>query len=239
MGPAGTEDASRRVAARRLLLVGGLQLAGMLALSLWARSEIPAGQDVVLHRGLEGEPDRLGDVAALLWLLPAVTLPILAVLVGAVRAGGIGMWEPSSARGPRTEPLLQAWFGIGVIGFMAALHAVFLLDAVGRIGDPVRVVLGVIAAFSAAFGWALLSTRAGEAMLQMGVNLPRPSAPAARRRLRRVVGIGFVATGAVTAVSTLNLPVAVPTVALLGGLVASCLAGLVVSVRARAAERSP
>lgn len=229
MASTSAENRTRRAAARRLLVVGGLLLAAMIALSLWARAAIPPGQEVVLHRGLDGEPTRTGEVGVLLWVLPVVTLPMLGVLAATVRAGGNRMWEPPGSDARPERPMAQAWFGIGIVALLASLHAMFLADATGLIESPVVALLVLMGAWSALFGLSLASERSGEAVLQMSVNFPRPASPSARRRLRRTMGFSFLATGAVTAGAALTGTVAVATIALLVGLLASCAAGLAVS----------
>lgn len=225
----GPDHERRRAALRRMLAGCALLIGAMMALSVWAWLTVPSDTEVVLHRDLTGEPTRTGEITLLLYALPVVAALMTAFLFAILRSEGTSIWEPEPAQ--PADPRIHAWFGIGIVGLFATMHAVILLEAVGVIADPIRPLMIGMGVFALLFGVLLVADRSGEALMQISVNLPRPAAPEARRALRRVVGSGFAAVGAGTVVAALAGPPWLPAVLLAGGLVLVGVSALASSLR--------
>jgi len=135
-------DASeaRPASYRPAWIASGLTLAAMLALSLWAWGQVPEGQRIPVHWGLDGQPDRWARRFEGLFTIP------IATVVTAVLLGVIPRFEPRGLHLAQSrKAYLALW--IALLFFLGAIHAALALTAVGRPVDVARIVpvgLGVL-----------------------------------------------------------------------------------------------
>jgi uncharacterized membrane protein len=119
---------------RPLVIVGGLSVLVMLAVSAWAWPQIPDNAQVPIHWGLDGEADGFGPKLVGLLGLPLLTLGILALLALVPRI------EPRRENLARSRPAYLA-VSITALLFMAGMHAFAVLAALGSDADITAVAL--------------------------------------------------------------------------------------------------
>jgi uncharacterized membrane protein len=112
----------------------------MLLLSGWAWMQVPADQKIPVHWGLSGKPDRFGGKFEGLFLLPLMTIGLIALFALIPRI------EPRKLNLERSR---RAYIAIwtGVLGMMAVVHALVVLSALGRdvaVSIIVPVIIGVL-----------------------------------------------------------------------------------------------
>lgn len=109
---------------RNLVIFSGLVLAIMFALSAWAWVQIPADQQVPVHWGVNGEPDRYGSKFEGLLLLPIIFTAVSALLAVVPRID------------PRGNNILRSGKAYGALWitmllFFLGLHVVLILNTLG------------------------------------------------------------------------------------------------------------
>ena len=57
-----------------LLIASGIVIVAMFALSWWAWGQVPAGAEIPVHWGVDGQPDRYGGKFEGLMLMPLIFL---------------------------------------------------------------------------------------------------------------------------------------------------------------------
>ncbi len=119
---------------RPLVVVGGLSVLVMLAISAWAWPLIPDDAQIPIHWGLDGEADGFGPKWVGLLGLPLLSLGILALLALVPRI------EPRRANLARSRPAYLA-ISITALLFMAGMHAFAVLAALGSDADITAVAL--------------------------------------------------------------------------------------------------
>lgn len=131
---------ARSASYRAAWIASGITLAGMLALSLWAWSQVPEGQRIPVHWGPDGQPDRWGSRFEGLFTIPIATLLTAGLL------GVIPRFEPRGLHLAQSRKAYVALW-IALVLFLGAIHAALALSAVGRPVDVARIVpvgLGVL-----------------------------------------------------------------------------------------------
>lgn len=196
-GDAPPDDPGARV--RGVLRGGGPVVVLMVLASLAAAGPL-RDVEVVLHRGLDGEPTRTGAATELLVLMPVLGMLTFGMMLGAAYAG----WRPSDGR-PAPSPRVMTWMSAAVLGSVAGIQLVSLGDALGMIEHPAAWALLFMGGGFVLAGVLLLAPRTGEGALVM-INLPLGAEPADRRRVGRVCGRGMLALGLATVVATLAGP---------------------------------
>src|SRR5690606_22748869 len=140
---------------RTALLVSLGIVAAMLVLSAWAWVEVDAEQ-VPVHWGFSGEPDRYGSKLEGLLLLPLVTLGLIALLAVLPRI------EPRRENLERSESAYAlVWLSTTV--FLGLLHVAMVVAATGRSVDMSTVVGVGIGLMFVAIGFALTRVKSNYA----------------------------------------------------------------------------
>jgi uncharacterized membrane protein len=119
---------------RSLAIAGGAIVVGMFALSAWAWPQIPADAQVPIHWGPSGEIDGYGPKWLGLLGLPAVALGVVVLLSLIPRI------EPRRENLARSAPAYIA-ICIAAVGFLAAIHVVAVMAALGNDVDVAAVAL--------------------------------------------------------------------------------------------------
>ena len=120
---------------RGMLLVSGVVLLALFLFSGWAWSQIPAGQQIPVHWGVDGQPDRYGDKFTGLMLMPLITTGVVLLLAFLPRI------EPRRNNLMRSQ---KAYFAVWLILllFMLVLHVATTLNTLGY-ALSINAILGV------------------------------------------------------------------------------------------------
>ena len=105
----------------------------MLAASAWAWTQLPAGSQIPMHWNAAGEVDRWGNKLEGLFMLPAITAGLIALLAIVPRI------DPRRSNLAQSQKAYGAVW-IGTILLMAAIHAATLASAFGRDVDITLIV---------------------------------------------------------------------------------------------------
>lgn len=118
---------------RPLAIAAVVAIAVMLGAAAWGWGQVPAGTQVPIHWGIDGQPDGFAPREIAFFLLPALAagLTVLLVLVPRV--------EPRSANLARSG---SAYVQVG-IGLLIVLTIIQLMTVVAAAGRPVDVSLAV------------------------------------------------------------------------------------------------
>jgi uncharacterized membrane protein len=109
---------------RRPLVITVIVIGAMVALGAWAWIQLPAGSQVPIHWGASGEPDGFADKTIGLFLLPAITAGIGALM------WVIPVIEPRRANFEKSGKAYQAIW-LGVVALMGAIQVVVVATALG------------------------------------------------------------------------------------------------------------
>jgi uncharacterized membrane protein len=115
---------------KHLLIINTLIVLGMFGLSVWAWQQIPDTQQIPVHYGLDGTPDRYGGKAEALLGMPLVAAALTALFAIIPRI------EPRAHNLMRSQTA-YLWTALATIVFLFTIHAAMLLQALGW---PVEVV---------------------------------------------------------------------------------------------------
>jgi uncharacterized membrane protein len=178
---------------RSLVLVGGAIVVGMLALSVWAWPQIPADAQIPIHWGPSGEVDGYGPKWLGLLGLPVVALGVVALLAFIPRI------EPRRENLARSAPAYIA-ICLVAIAFVAAIHAVAVMAALGGDVDVAAVALIGAGVMFAVIGNFLGKTRSN---WFFGVRTPWTlSSELSWSRTHRLGGRIFLGLGVLVLVAT-------------------------------------
>lgn len=191
-------------------MVGAMALG---ALAGWLL--VPAGAQVAVHFGLDGQPNRFADPAGAFAIMPLAAAFATAVFALAPRL------ERSRAN-LRKSRQAYAVFWVGIIAMLALAQAVIVLNALGVRLDVARGLAAALGAFLVATGNVLPKTRPNAVF---GVRTPWTLASErVWTRTHRLYGWASVMLGLVLiALAVLDVPAAVVGLTLGGGIVGLAL----------------
>ncbi|MBW4461729.1 MAG: SdpI family protein [Nodosilinea sp. WJT8-NPBG4] len=109
---------------RRLLIINSLIVLGMFCLSLWAWQQIPNGQQIPVHYGLDSTPDRYGGKGEALLAMPLIGTGLSALFAM------IPQVEPRAYNLMRSQ---KAYFRVSLatVLLLFLLHTAVILQAMG------------------------------------------------------------------------------------------------------------
>ncbi|MBP7960842.1 MAG: SdpI family protein [Caldilineaceae bacterium] len=107
-----------------LLIASGIVIVAMFALSWWAWGQVPAGSEIPVHWGVDGQPDRYGGKFEGLMLMPLIFLGITALFAVIPRI------DPRGGNILRSEGAYQALWWV-MLAFFGVLHGVLILNVLG------------------------------------------------------------------------------------------------------------
>jgi uncharacterized membrane protein len=182
---------------RTLLWITAASVAFQAALSAWALTQIPAGAQVPIHWGIDGRPDGYADALPALLFTPGITL-LLGLLLAVVPT-----FDPRRGNLVRSSTA-YLWICGSMLVFIAGLHVVLVVAALGNDVDVTRFIGVGIGALFAVIGNFLGKTRSS---WFMGIRTPWTlSSELSWTRTHRLGGILFVAVGLITMFVSLVLP---------------------------------
>lgn len=141
-GVDGDEPSSQRIDLRLGLTASILGLVGALAISVYGWLNTEAGQQVAVHFGPDGQPDRWGSRLEAFGVMPAVLLGVTVLLAALPR---IDPRRSGIAKSMRAYNVVWA----AVVVFLVAIHFMAVRSAVSDTGSGLNarlviVVLGVL-----------------------------------------------------------------------------------------------
>lgn len=179
---------------RPLLIVGGVIVVVMLAVSAVAWPQIPDDAQVPIRWGLGGEPDGFGPKWVALLLLPALLVPLTALLAF------IPSIDPRRDNLERSMPAYVAIVGTA-LAFLGAVHVGIVWSALGNDLDIGRIVGIGVGLLFVVIGNFLGKTRSN---WFMGIRTPWTlSSERSWTRTHRLGGRLFVLVGVLAAVVSL------------------------------------
>lgn len=134
------------------IIVNTIATAGMGALSVWARGQIPEGTQVPVHWNLEGAADRFADAGEVLYIMPGMAIAMTALFL-------ILPWLD-----PRRENIAASgkfWNAAGILCvlLLAYVHAIIVMNATGWKIDVIAALVPALSVMFAVIGNYLGKTR--------------------------------------------------------------------------------
>lgn len=180
-----TGEISKSLNIRPGLIATGVTVAAMLAATAWAWDKTPDNMPV--HFGFDGQPDRWGPKWEAL-----VSIPVLAAIVGAILAA-IPRFDPKRENLAQSSGFYYAIW-LGVLAVLAAVHAGFIALAIGVPFDMGRVICVAIGGLFVVMGNFMGKSRPN---WFAGFRTPWTlSSDYSWQRTHRTVGPLFMLTGA-------------------------------------------
>jgi immunity protein, SdpI family len=207
---------------RPLAIAGGIAIVITLALAGFAWVQVPAGAQVPIHWGVDGQPDGYASKEVALLLMPLVTAGLVALLYFLPR------FEPRARNLAASGPAyLQVTIALLVV--MVGVQLVVVLAAIGRPLD-VTFVLGVgIGILFVVIGNVLGKVRSN---FMFGVRTPWTlSSDLSWNKTHRLVGRLFVLLGFAVAITGLVGGNEALLAVLLGGIVVVLVVSFAYSYR--------
>lgn len=205
---------------RPLLIVNTILILAMAGISVWAWGQIPDGAQVPVHWNFEGTADRFGSKGEALLLMP--------ILSGVITAIFLVLWRLDPRR-KNIEASGKMWnaIGIGVVAFMAYLHTLMVMSALGRHIDMVAFMIPGMSILFIIIGNYLSKTRSN---FFAGVRTPWTlSSDYSWGKTHRLAGWLFVATGLAALATWFLLSAQIAIVVLFASLLATTLISVVAS----------
>lgn len=119
---------------RPMILYSAGVVAAMTLISAWAWTQLPAGAQVPIHWGIDGQVDGYAPKEIGLFLLPLVTAGMAALLAVIPR------YEPRRANLERSGKAYAAIW-IAIVSLLGALHVLSVAVALGNALDVTRPIL--------------------------------------------------------------------------------------------------
>ena len=211
---------------RVILGITAIVLAVSLAVSLWAWGQIPAGAQVPIHWGINGQANGYAPKAVGLFLLPGIIAGMGIVF------GVLPYIDPRREHQQRSTAA-RLWIMGAAIIVLGALHVAAVLTAVGAPVDIGQVVVIALGALYLVIGNFLGKTRSN---WFIGIRTPWTlSSEVAWSRSHRLGGYLSMAAGVVSIILGLVAPPAVSAFGLIGS---AAVAGILPVVYSYFAWRS-
>lgn len=207
---------------RNLWVMSGIVLALMLALSLWAWFQIPAGAVVPIHFDINGNPDAYGNPFPGLFLLPIVSLFVVLLI------GLIPRIEPRQENFQMSARAYRATWGVLLL-FLAGLHTIIVLSTLQLVsmnlfGTFLPLAMGIL--FLVLGNW-MPKVRSN---FMFGIRTPWTlSSDMSWNKTHRLGGRLMMAIGALTILTSLFLPLQWVIGILVGGLLLMLLVTIIYS----------
>lgn len=184
---------------KRLLIVAALILAAILAVSVWAWTQVPAGERVPVHWGPDGQIDRYGGKFEAFLVTPIATLGVTLLLAIVPRFAG---------RPRNFERSAKAYNAvcIGVLLVMLVVHVDVVLSALGKGPSVPTIPLAALGALFVLIGSHMGTIRSNYVL---GIRTPWTLASELSwEKTHRLGGRLFVAWGLLVIIAALVGPIA-------------------------------
>ena len=199
---------------RSIVVIGGVIVLAMLAVSAWAWPQIPADAQIPIHWGPDGQVDGYGPKWVGLLGLPAVALAIVGLLAVIPR------FEPRRANLERSSTAYVA-IALTVVGLFAVLHVVAVMAALGSDINTTTVALAGTGVLFVVMGNFMGKTRSN---WFFGIRTPWTlSSDRSWTQTHRLGGWLFIAIGIAVLVATLAFGPGVALWIMVGGLAVSVI----------------
>lgn len=208
---------------RPMILFSAGVIAAMLLVSAWTFTQLPAGAQVPVHWGIDGQIDAYAPKETGLFFLPVLTAVLAAMLAVIPR------YEPRRANLERSSKAYGAVW-IAAILLMGAVHVMFIAAALGAVFDVTQPILIGIGALLVVVGNYLPKVRPNYIM---GIRTPWTLASdLSWARTHRIGGRLFVVEGLVLVVlGVLGVREVLVVIAVLGSAVVGLVAVFAYSYR--------
>jgi len=195
---------------RGSLIITTIVIAAMAGASIWAFFQ-PGPDQVPVHWGLSGEPDRYASRVTALISLPLIALGISAILAVA------GKVDPRRANIERSGPAYRvAW--LGTLGILTIGHGVIVAAALGHEVPVARIIGAAVGVLLVALGDVIGKSKSN---FTVGVRTPWTlSSERSWNKTNRAGGRLFVAIGILGAISAFTAPPWITMAIFLGGSIA-------------------
>lgn len=194
---------------RPLVIIGGLAVLGMLAISAWAWPQIPDDAQVPIHWGFDGQADGFGPKWVGLIGIPLLSTGMLTLLAFLPRI------EPRRENLARSSTAYIA-IAITTLLFMGGMHAFAVMAALGSNADITSIALIGSGAMFMVIGNYLGKTRSN---WFFGIRTPWTlSSERSWTQTHRIGGRVFMATGALVITAAILLRPELALWIMLGGL---------------------
>jgi len=202
------------------LIVSGLLIAAMLAVSVWGWSLVPAGARITTHWDAMGRPNGFMRKEIGLLLLPAIGTAIAALM------SIIPLIEPRRQNLIASRKLyISAW--IGSLAVVAIVHAVTVMNAAGMNVSVGPVVLTSVCLLMTVLGNFLGKSRS---TFMVGVRLPWTlTSEYAWQKSNRLTGLFMMAASIVTLPILFLFSLKAALIVFAAGMFTGVLAGAVAS----------
>ncbi|MCF6291928.1 MAG: SdpI family protein [Robiginitomaculum sp.] len=207
------------------LLVSLIMIGIMLALSIWAMGQLPAGEQFATHWDANGVANGFSGRATVLWMMPGMTIGIALLLAI------VPQLDPRKRNLLRSSmAYLVIW--VGTLLVLAFAHFMMVLNATGTINmadvgngpGMIKALTIILGGFFAAIGAVMGKIRPN---WFMGIRTPWTlSSDLSWDKTHRLTGWLFLATGLLSIISAFIMP---PNIAM-GILITGSLATLLIAV---------
>jgi immunity protein, SdpI family len=205
---------------RPLLVANGGLIAVMAGLSAWAWNQIPDDAKVPVHWNIEGVADRMGSKTEALLVMPGLAALITLLLLV------LPYLDPRRAHLEASGKFWNA-VAIGVVLLMAYLHALLIMSTLGRHIDMLGAMIPALSLLSLVIGNYLAKTRSN---WFAGIRTPWTlSSEYSWEMTHRWSGRLFVMSGLLSLTAWLLIDAKVALVVYIASLLATSLAGAVMS----------
>ena len=207
---------------RPLAIAGAVAVTIMLVLAAWAWVQVPAGAQVPIHWGIDGQPDGYGPKESALLFTPLLSIGLVVMLYF------LPMFEPRARNLAASGPAyLQVTIALLVL--MVGLQLMVVLAAVGRPLDVTFVLSIGTGSLFVVIGNVLGKVRSN---FMFGVRTPWTlSSDLSWNKTHRLVGRLFVVLGFAVAISGLVGGNQALLAVLLGGIVVVLVVSFAYSYR--------
>jgi uncharacterized membrane protein len=205
---------------RPMLIVNGLLIAGMAAVSAWAWQTIPEGMQLPMQINVHGNPTRYVDKTQFLVLMPATAIAITLLFWFLPRV------DPRRAN---LEASIKFWNASAMlsVALLAYVHALFVLNATVFKIDVTAALVPALSVLFIGLGNYLGKTRPN---WFGGIRTPWTlSSDYAWEKTHRLGGRGFVLSGIASAATWLALDAKTAFFVLIASLMATSLVAVVAS----------
>ncbi|MBL1430869.1 MAG: SdpI family protein [Robiginitomaculum sp.] len=210
------------------LLASLIMIGIMVALSIWAMGQLPAGEQFATHWDVNGVANGFSGRATVLWMMPGMTIGIALLLTIVPKL------DPRKRNLLRSSmPYLVVWIGTLVI--LVFSHFTIVLSAtktiniadVGGGSGMIKALIILSGGFFAAIGAVMGKIRPN---WFMGIRTPWTlSSDLSWDKTHRLTGWLFVATGLLSIISAFIAPANVSVGILVGGSLATPLIAVIYS----------
>ncbi len=207
---------------RGALVVAAFLVIASLAIAVVALAQVGVAATVPVHWGPDGQPDGYGPAWISLLVIPAIQVPLVALLAVMPR------FEPRRrdlARSRRSYEIVV----VGAMALLTLVQATIAIATLGGVFDMARIIVGAGGVFFIAIGLAMPGFRPN---YMAGIRTPWTlTSDLSWRKTHELGGRLFILVGAVTLLATPFVPALALTLVFVVGLILAAVAMVAYSYR--------